>query len=417
MVGVGIMRTPGLVAGAAPNNLVMISLWLAGGAIIAIDAFATIELGASIPRAGGPYAFVSRAFGPFAGSLVGLGDGLNSILGLSMFAVIFGEYLHRLGLLTPIPVTVIGLALIASVTALNLTSTKTSGLSQVVASALKGSALLLLVAALLVSPSVHPHADPRTDHPALTILGLAIAMRAIVSTYAGWNAPVYFAEEVTHPGRTIARSVFGGIAAVVVLYIAVNLVLLKVLTREEIAGSELPVANAAAAVFGSRGGAMATLLALLSIATIANLHPMKMSRLAFALARNGALPERLAVVSRTGVPRVALVFTSLAAAAFALTGSYLALMAIAAPFNLLVPAAADLSAIRMRSREPQLPRPFRMPFYPWPAIVGLVTNLLLLFAIIYEDPRDSLIGIFVVAALALVSARRIRRVHRAPVSV
>lgn len=102
------------------------------------------------------------------------------------------------------------------------------------------------------------------------------------------------------------------------------------------AASVLPVSDAASEVFGGMSGTVVTLLALLSVAAISNLSSMKSSRVAFALARQGALPEALSMVSGTGVPRVALVCTTAAAAAFALTGSYLVLIAIAAPFNMLV---------------------------------------------------------------------------------
>ena len=64
IVGQGIMRTPGIVAGALPSPMLIIGVWALGGLIILIDACATVELGASMPRSGGPYVFAERAFGP-----------------------------------------------------------------------------------------------------------------------------------------------------------------------------------------------------------------------------------------------------------------------------------------------------------------------------------------------------------------
>ena len=82
VVGQGIMRTPGIVAGAIPDKTLILTFWLAGGALVAVSAFALVELATSIPRAGGPYTFAGRAFGPIAGTLVGWIDWLNGIVAI-----------------------------------------------------------------------------------------------------------------------------------------------------------------------------------------------------------------------------------------------------------------------------------------------------------------------------------------------
>lgn len=66
----------------------------------------------------------------------------------------------------------------------------------------------------------------------------------------------------------------------------------------------------------------------------------------------------------------------------------------------------------MRTLEPQLARAYRMPLYPLPALLGLVTNVALLAALFYEDPAHSSIGVALVAVIAVFSAGRVRRVHR-----
>jgi APA family basic amino acid/polyamine antiporter len=66
--------------------------------------------------------------------------------------------------------------------------------------------------------------------------------------------------------------------------------------------------------------------------------------------------------------------------------------------NILV----DLSALRLRQTEPELPRPFRMPLYPLPALIGVAMNSLLMAAMVYEDPKDSLIGLIGLAAIGAI---------------
>jgi APA family basic amino acid/polyamine antiporter len=91
VVGQGILRGPGIVAAAVPNEFLILLLWLIGGMLAAVTAFAWVELAASMPRAGGPYVFLGRAFGPAAGTLIGWVDWLQGFVILAYLAVVFAE--------------------------------------------------------------------------------------------------------------------------------------------------------------------------------------------------------------------------------------------------------------------------------------------------------------------------------------
>ena len=394
IVGQGIMRTPGIVAGALPGEAWVLGAWVLGGLIILIDACATVELGASVPRSGGPYVFAARAFGPTAGAMLGWADALNYILGMSYVSVVFAEYAQRLGVAPALPTGVLAVLLIAILASINWTGTRSSGRSQIAGTALKGIGLTLLVLVLWLTPggkgaAPAAHALP----PVLTIAAIGTAMRAIAITYGGWNAAVYCSEEMCQPERNIVRVTFGGIGLVILLYLAVNGALFHVLSREQIAASNLPVADAAAAALGSASGKVITVLAILAVVTICNLMVMFVSRIVFAMARNAILPSFLTRVSKSGTPRMALLCSTVIAAFLASSGSYERLIAIGAPFLIGVPAITDLAAIAMRVREPDLERPFKMPLFPLPAVVGFTVNALLVGAIVYEDPLDSSLGL------------------------
>lgn len=404
VVGQGIMRTPGIVAGALPSEAWVLGAWALGGLVILIDACATVELGASVPRSGGPYVFAARAFGPTAGAMLGWADALNYILGMSYVSVVFAEYAQRLGIGTMLPTGALAILLIAVLGAINWTGTRTSGRSQIVGSALKGAGLTLLVLVLWLMPARSGSATAAAAHalpPLLTIAAIGTAMRAVAITYGGWNAAIYCSEEMCQPERSIARVTFGGILMVILLFLAVNGALFHVLSREQIAASNLPVADATAAVLGSASGKVITLLAILAVVTICNVMVMFVSRIVFAMARNGILPAFLTRVSKSGTPRLALLCSTVIAAFLASTGSYERLIAIGAPFLIGVPAVTDLAAIAMRIREPGLERPFKMPLFPLPALLGFAVNALLVGAIFYEDPFDSSLGIGLVVLVGI----------------
>lgn len=418
VVGQGIMRTPGIVAGALPSETWIIGAWIAGGLVILADACATVELGTSIPRAGGPYVFAERAFGPTAGTMLGWADWMNYVLAISFVSVVFAEYTQRLGLATALPLGMLAVLLIAAVGLVNWIGTRTCGLSQVLGSAIKGFGLLLLVALLLLVPGHGAAAGgpPEALSPVLGIAALGTAMRAVAITYGGWNGSVYFCEEIHEPERNVVRATFGGILLVMGLYVSVNVALFHALSREEIAASKLPLADGAAAALGPMSGTVITLLAIFSVIAICNLQAMTATRIAFAMARNRVLPAVLTNVSASGTPRIALLCTTIAAALLASTGGYERLIAIGAPFVIGVPAITDLVAIRLRLREPGLHRPFRMPLFPAPAVIGFAINALLVAAIVYEDPLDSLLGIGLLVLIGVATKLRSMMILRRAVA-
>jgi APA family basic amino acid/polyamine antiporter len=394
VVGQGIMRTPGIVAGALPSAMWILAAWLAGGLISFIDAFASVELGSSLPHAGGPYVFVRRAFGPLAGTVSGWCDWLNITVGVGYIAVVFGEYAHKLGILPGLPVGAVAVLLIAATWFINFLGTHTSGMAQNVGSALKALALLIIVGLCFAAPhaAVAASATPPL-HPALTIAAIAISMRAIYNTYAGWNTCVYFSEEVHEPHRNIARATFIGLAVVTGLYVLVNAGLLHVLSVGQIAGSTLPAADAIASILGARSGVILTVFALVSVAAICNLNVMYGTRVAFAMSRNGVLPAPLAAVARSGTPQIALLATVAVSIAFAGTGVYETLIAIGAVFQMGINMLVDLAALRLRRTEPALDRPYRMPLFPLPPLIGFLINAGLLYAVVSEDLPHSLMAV------------------------
>ena len=403
VVGQGILRGPGIVAAVVPNESLILILWLAGGALAAITAFAWVELAASLPQAGGPYVFVGRAFSPLAGTVTGWIDYFQGSVNIALFAVVFAEYVHRLGILSSAPEAGLAVSLIAVVTAINWTGTRTSGLAQEILSAAKGVGLLLLVVLMFTGPEA-PN-DPVTESaPALTVAAFAIALRTIYNTYGGWNAAAYFTEEMHEPDRNLARSMFGGIALVTLLYVLFTAAMLHALTPEQMAASKLPVADAVSVAIGPAADVFVNVVALVSVAAIAHLYAMYVSRVGFAMARSRVLPRFMTQVSSAGTPRAALVITTSVAAVLAAFGSYEQLIAITVAFGFCVDLAVNAGSIALRMREPDLARPFRMPLFPLPAIFSLILNGLLLAAVVYEDPINSLLGLVVVTTIALSTA-------------
>nr|WP_166176116.1 amino acid permease [Altererythrobacter segetis] len=403
-VGQGIMRTPGIVASAVPDPTLILLLWALGGGLALVDGLVVMELGAALPCSGGPYAFARRAFGNLSGIMLGWADWLQGMFSAAFMAVVFGEYLQRLGVATQWPRGLLSALLLLMLWAIHIGGTKVGAASQLLGTALKGLGLVVLAALLFSGPTAAaaPAGEITGLPPALGLAAIAIAIRSVFMTYAGWNATIYFCEEMRDPTRHVVRATFIGILLVTALYVLMNAAMLHVLSPAEMAASNLPAADALARVLGGRSDTVVTLLALLSVGAIANLTIMQFTRTAYGVARDGALPLALTRVSANGTPRLALTTTAMAALLLAVAGGYEALLAMAAPVNMLINLVVDIAAIRLRLSEPDLPRPFRMPLYPLPALVAGAINAALLVAVFWEDPGNSSIGFTALLAIGAV---------------
>jgi APA family basic amino acid/polyamine antiporter len=393
------MRAPGMVAQAFTTTPLILAAWAVGGLVTLLAAMPLVEAGASVPLAGGPYPIAERAFGRTAGFFTGWIGWLQYAASSAFIASVFGEYVHRLGFLPGVTTNLIACGLIVAVAAINWTGTRVSGASQSLASAIKGGAFLILTVVLFASPrapaaSVAPHAVA-----AVTSFGAAVmAVRLIYQTYAGWDGAIYFSEEVHRPDRNVMRATFLGIVLVTLLYVLVNASVLHVLTPAQLAGSKLAVGDAAKVSMGHIADTVITAIGLFSLAAIVNLQTMASTRVTYRMARHGALPAWLGKVAPGGTPRNSLIVLVLASGAFAATGGYESIVRIYAPWSIGVILIVCLASIRLRYAEPDLPRPWRMPLFPWIAIAASLTQASLVALVMWDDPGSGVLS--ALAALA-----------------
>lgn len=400
VVGQGILRAPGVVAQADGSAMVLLGLWLTGGLLSLVLALPFAELGAAIPSAGGGMDYVGRAFGPVMRVAAAWLLLVAWIAAQAMVTYVVGEFLVRLGVgEDPALLAILCLALFF---ALNALGTRFAGSLQIGFAALKGALLIGLVVVLFAQvPSATP--PPAMPQGAGTLIAYATAMMLIIGACNGWAALVNYGEEIENPGRAIPRALFGGIAAVTALYLLVNAAMFHVLPPAALAASDFAAADAARGVFGDRGDTVFTAFGVISVGAIANMMLMTTTRIAFATARAGILPRRLAGVSQRGVPLPAMALVAIAISGFIWSGTYLALASTSTAMQqgnyILVTAAA----IALRRSEPAMPRPFRIPAFGLVIALVMAINLALMTVFVVQDPWNALVGFAIVAGLTLVS--------------
>jgi len=393
-LGIGILRTPGLVAGALHAPSTTLIVWILGGLYTLLGSICLTELGTMAPEAGGYYVYARRAFGDVAGFAVGWTDWLTYCAVLGYASIGIAEFL---GLLWPAlagATTWIAIAALVLFVALQWAGVRVSSRFQEITTALKFAAFLALVAAaLLWSP--HAGAAGGASLGPLTLAGVIGAVQSVVIAYGGWQSALYFTEEDRDPARNLPRAMIGGVLSVIVIYLLVNVALLAVLPIATLAHSTLPAADAAAVLAGDRGRQAITVLSLLSLPPLLNAIMMIGTRILYALGRDGFLSARLAAVNPRGTPEVATVVTTIVAIGLIATGTFQRLVAIASFFLAANYAICCLALFALRRREPNAPRPFRAWGYPWSAVIVLIGAFAFLIGALAGDTTNAL------AALAL----------------
>jgi APA family basic amino acid/polyamine antiporter len=381
---------------------------LLGGLYALLGACCIAELAAALPRAGGWYVYADAAFGRRAGLVVGWCDWVAHCIGLAWVATTLGDYLagylnDPAGLSSRwIALTVLGLF-----SGIQLLGVRAGGASQELLSLAKAGAFMALVLAcfLLPQPAAVALKPPAFTPGMPSVVPLVLALQAVITTYDGWASPVYFAEEFSDPSRDLPRSLIGGVVAVLVLYLLINLALLHVLPISTLATSHLPAATAARALVGPWGGLAITAIALVALLGLINTVVMAAPRIVYALGRDGLLPTFTAGVNTGGTPVAALLLTVGAAGLLLLAGSFERLLAIGAVLYVLLPLSGLAALAALRMQQPELARPFRCWLYPLtPLVVGGI-SIAFLVATSIGDPLSSLIAAGL-AALGLVALLR-----------
>ncbi|HET6266793.1 MAG TPA: amino acid permease, partial [Acidobacteriota bacterium] len=398
------------------------------GLITLCGALTLAELSSLIPSSGATYHIIREGIGPFWGFLkIWMEMWVNSPGSIAGVAAALGEFAaHLFGNVSSGAPLLWGIGSILFFTAINLLGVRWGGWTQIVLTAIKVAALLVLIGGslLLVRGSVESGVSAASTSGGwmglMRVIGLGIA--AVLFTYDGWIDVTHTAGEVAEPKRTLPIGLAGGVLVILTLYLLANYAYLRIVPLQQMREKpDLIASTVALRTFGSSGDRFLTALMAVSIFGALGGIVMTAPRLIFAVAERYAseaeTPKRarsffgvLASVSpRTSVPWVAiLVMGGLSIVALLFFRSFSRL----ANFFLVPVQLSSIlmvaSIFRLRKRTEKQPDQYRTPGYPWvPLLFIAVMSLFLINAIVY-NPKDTLIGI-TLAATALPVYRWIGR--------
>jgi APA family basic amino acid/polyamine antiporter len=404
-IGVGILRTPGSIAQILNNYWLIIGCWIFGGIYVLMGIGSYAELATMLPKAGGAYNYVKRAFGDYAGFLSGWFDFVINGIAPAYFCIVIGEYVVMLFPFLKGYEIIIAIAFLIAFTFLHMGGIKNGNIAQQITSVIKVALFVVLIVSCFVYTGYKPHdLNDRTGFDSSIISGgiffaVLKSLQLISGTYDGWMSICFFAEEDKNPGKNIPKSLFTGAIIVIIIYILINIAFFQVLPVSALANAPLAASNVAKVIFGDTGATFVIVIAVFSLISILNAYMMIPARILFGLSRDGFFTQRGTSVNKGGTPVAALLVSSLMNFILILIGSFDELFSLAAFMEVIVMTLVFFSLIKLRIKEPGLTRPYLAWGYPWTTIIMILisTGLFIGFAI-----SDHL-SLLIIAVLLIIS--------------
>ncbi|WP_436343920.1 amino acid permease [Natronorubrum sp. FCH18a] len=384
MIGAGIFVLPGIVAETAgPASMIS---FVIGGVVALLAALSLSELATGMPKAGGSYYYVNHALGSFFGTIVGWGMWAGLMFATAFYMLGFGQYLLKQPS-DAFAVILAGVTMAALLVGVNYRGVKETGSLQNVIVILLVGLITVFIAIGLTSIDtdlLSPFVREGEGWPVV-----AATAGTVFVTFIGFEVIATSAEEIKDPGRNLPLSMIAAVVTPTILYVFVMLVSTGTLPVPELAASDVPVADVAAAAAGQFGslalgdytlefatvGSFVMITgAILATISSANASILSAARVNFAMGRDKILTNWLNKIhNEYRTPYRAILATG--AVILALIASPLPIDTLAdvASFMFLITyALVHAAVVVLRRADPDEYEPdFRIPAVLYPIVPAL----------------------------------------------
>ena len=369
-----IFALPGTLAGSAGSAAPLIYVTAALLFVPIVLCFAAA--GSRVTATGGPYSYVDAAFGRFPGFVIAAVLWISSVAGSAGIAAALVDQLSQLcpALAEPAPRVLFLGGIYSLLVAFNVRGIRTGAVAITVLAAAKALPLLLLGVA--GSHYVHPENLKIHSFPPWSSISGSLVL--VIFAYSGIETALAPSGEVRNPTRVVPLAALAGAAAVVALYISVQVVAQGVLGTA-LAHNTAPLV-AIGEIIMPGGGILVAVTATVSLIGSLQGDLVASPRVIYALARDGPLPAWLAAVSeKHQVPARAIVAHALVACLLAAAGSFTVLALVSGGAFCLVYIAVCAAAWRLqRTNFGGATAPFRIPGGPVIPLMGIAGLLVIL---------------------------------------
>jgi basic amino acid/polyamine antiporter, APA family len=415
VIGSGIFRKPGVMAAQIGSPELLLVVWLLAGVISLLGALSNAELASMMPHTGGQYLFLQRAYGPFVSFLYGWA--LFAVIqsgSIAALAYVFAEYTTRLVALPEAPaslaqvafhlpligdiapfrelgIKVLAAAVIIILTMVNYLGVRFGGVVQNVFSVAKMGAMVGLALVVLITPGIGAASNLVMDSELIRPTGLALwaamaaAMQGAFWAYDGWHKVTYIGGELKSPQRDLPRSLILGILLVAGLYLLMSVIYSYALPIDEMIRSRLVAADVAEKCLPG-GGRWIAVAVMLSTFGAANAVILTSARVYFSMGEDRIAPAFLGQAHpRFRTPASSLVVQSVWSILLLFSGTFDTLTDTLIFVSWFFYVANAAAVIVLRRREPDAPRPFKVPLYPLIPVVFISFGCIYLILTLWND--------------------------------
>ena len=399
VIGGGVFFKPQAVytlTGGAPG-LGMIA-WVAAGILTITAGLTAAEVSAAIPKTGGMMVYIEEIYGKKLGALTGwMQCALFFPATIAALAVMFSEQTISLlglssGLLIPLAIATILLIAI-----LNTLGSKTSGAIQTVSTIGKLVPLaIIIICGFFMGEGNNPIVTPITAEGISPMAVIGQVLIAILFAYDGWINVGALAGEMKNPGKDLPKAIVGGLAAVMAVYLIINVAYLWVLPADQLATFTNPAAAVATELFGAVGGKIVTVGILISVFGCANGYLLTGPRVLYTLGAQKSIPgyKVVGALNKNNVPANATLIMAVVGCLYAMSGQFNLLtdLSMFAVWSFYV--LTFIGVIVLRKKQPDLHRPYRVPLYPVIPFIAIAGGLfVVLNQLLFAGMTNTLISL------------------------
>lgn len=400
MIGAGIFTTSGLLLAQLHHPVLLVLLWVIGGAIALSGALSYGELGATFPQAGGDYAFLSRLFSPLAGFLSGWVSffvGFSAPVAASSLA--FSEYLlrtlpdHSLPAGLELTKKAIAIGIILAFTMIHYFGLRSGSKVQNMLTVLKIGLILVLISTGFIfgeGSFDHFRIQGGNFFEGTSWKSIGLALMWILFAYSGWNASTYVGSEVFNPLRNIPRSLIIGTFSVTAIYLLLNILYIYAVPPEEMKGV-ISIGGLTANKLFNRSldqlfSLFIAVILLSSISVLVIIGP----RVYYAMAQSGHFFGPARKINRSMVPGISILMQSGLAIIYVASGTFEQIITFLS-FSLgIFPILAVTGVFKLRMKKQSA---MKMPGYPVLPAFFILSSLVILILAFLERPLESSIAL------------------------
>ena len=398
MIGTGVFTSLGFQTVDIKSGFALLSLWFIGGIFALCGALCYGELGATMPRSGGEYHYLSKIYHPLIGFLSGwISATVGFAAPIALAAMALGAYLSNVfPILNPLLVAAVVVILVSLI---HLQNMALGNSFQQVSTLIKVLLIILLIVSgfLFANPQDLSFTPSGEDFALIFSSPFAVSFVYVTYSYAGWNTSVYLASDLKEPEKNVPRSLFVGTLVVMGFYLLLNFIFLYTTPIEKLAG-ELEVGYIAAnQIFGSSGAKLMALL--ISIGLISSVSSLILAgpRVTEAIGEDLPFFQKLAHKNANGVPHYAIFMQLFIVLIFLITSTFEAVTTYLGFTITLFSCLTVLGLFIHRYKYPNAHRPYRTWGYPITPLIFLGLSVWILLFIFSSKPTESLMGLITIA--------------------